>query len=618
VDSVKSIASGPSSEHSAFAPDPKWFETEHETHVVQFYSDDIPFLDGLVRYIGTALRVGDAGLVIATQAHRDEFARRMQARDVDVTAAVAQGSLVLLDARESLAKFMVDGRPDESKFVCEIGGVLDSIRAGAGNPQLRIAAFGEMVALLWLDGKRDAAIELEQLWNNLAKTHSFALRCAYPLNGFRHQSDSDPFMKICAEHSGVIPGESYTKEQTEKDRLRTIAYLQQKAEALEAEISLRHSEEKFRLLVDSVQDYAIFMLDAEGNVNSWNTGAARLKGYKASEIIGKHFSCFYPELDLRAGKPAWELEEATRVGRFEDEGWRLRKDGTRFWANVVITVLRDKNGQVTGFSKVTRDITERMEAHEALKKTNQELKNEVDQRREAERKLHDSEKSLRQLSGRLLRMQEDERRRIGRELHDSVGQYLAALKMALDSAQSDQAVQGTNARQQLVECVHLAEQSIKDLRTIAYLLYPPMLEEMGLRSAIPWYLEGFSKRSGIQIDFDISPDFGRLSRDVELVIFRVLQESLTNVHRHSGSSIACVRVIVEEGYARLEVTDYGKGIASDVLSQGADAVGSLGVGIRSMVERLQQVGGKLEISSNRHGTKMLATIPCNVSSSLSF
>lgn len=292
--STKPVASVPPSAHSHFAPDPKWFETEHESHVVQFYSDDSPLLDGLVRYIGTALRVGDAALVIATQKHREELHRRMQARGVDPSAAISEGRLVLLDARETLSKFMVDGQPDKAKFVSKVGGVLDSIRASAGNPHLRVAAFGEMVALLWLDGMRDAAIHLEQLWNNLAKTHSFALRCAYPLNGFTHPGDSDLFMKICSEHSGVIPGEGYTNEQTEKDRLRNIAYLQQKAEALDAEISLRHSEEKFRLLVESVQDYAIFMLDADGNVNSWNIGAARLKGYKASEIIGKHFRFFIP------------------------------------------------------------------------------------------------------------------------------------------------------------------------------------------------------------------------------------------------------------------------------------------------------------------------------------
>jgi PAS domain S-box-containing protein len=119
--------------------------------------------------------------------------------------------------------------------------------------------------------------------------------------------------------------------------------------------------ELYRLLVEGVSDYAIFALDPQGNVISWNPGAERLKGWKAHEIIGRHFSTFYPEEDLRAGKPAWELEVAIEEGRLEDEGWRLRNDGTRFWANVVITALRDEHGELVGFAKITRDLTERME-----------------------------------------------------------------------------------------------------------------------------------------------------------------------------------------------------------------------------------------------------------------
>lgn len=122
-----------------------------------------------------------------------------------------------------------------------------------------------------------------------------------------------------------------------------------------------HAAELYRLLVEGVSDYAIFALDAEGYIISWNPGAERLKGYRAHEIIGKHFSNFYPEEDNQRGKPAWELEVATDVGRVEDEGWRLRKDGTRFWANVVITALRDDRGTLIGFAKITRDLTERME-----------------------------------------------------------------------------------------------------------------------------------------------------------------------------------------------------------------------------------------------------------------
>lgn len=125
-----------------------------------------------------------------------------------------------------------------------------------------------------------------------------------------------------------------------------------------------HAVELYRLLIERVTDYAIFALDAGGHIISWNPGAQRLKGYLAHEIIGKHFSSFYPEVDKRAGKPEWELEVATAVGRVEDEGWRIRKDGTRFWANVVITALRDDHGTLVGFAKITRDLTERMESQQ--------------------------------------------------------------------------------------------------------------------------------------------------------------------------------------------------------------------------------------------------------------
>src|SRR4051794_6337156 len=134
------------------------------------------------------------------------------------------------------------------------------------------------------------------------------------------------------------------------------------SERRRAEEVLRESEERFRLLVQGVKDYAIFMLDPKGFVSSWNEGAQRIKGYTAREIIGRHFSTFYPAEDLAAGKPAWELEVAERDGSVEDEGWRLRKDGTRFWANVVITALHNARGELVGFAKVTRDLTERREA----------------------------------------------------------------------------------------------------------------------------------------------------------------------------------------------------------------------------------------------------------------
>jgi len=374
--------------------------------------------------------------------------------------------------------------------------------------------------------------------------------------------------------------------------------------------SLVKSGEAYRLLVEAVQDYAIFLLDEKGFVLTWNRGAQRLKGYAASEIIGRHFSQFYPEEDLAWGKPAWELELAAKEGRFEDEGWRVHKNGTRFWANVIITAIRSPSGELIGFGKVTRDFTDRQKAQEALRQANVELANEVAERKSAEMRVVRSERSLRELSLHLLRSQDEERRRIGRDLHDSLGQYLAVLKMNLDSLHERVGPRDEEIELQIKRCLRLAEDSITEIRTISYLLYPPLLEEMGLKSAIPWYLEGFTKRSRIDTTVDIDPNVGRLDREIELALFRILQESLTNVHRHSGSHTASVRLFMTERSLVLEIKDQGKGFSPNVFSKTEQEwVGSLGVGLRGMHERMRQMGGTLEVESAAGGTTIAASVP---------
>jgi signal transduction histidine kinase len=164
----------------------------------------------------------------------------------------------------------------------------------------------------------------------------------------------------------------------------------------------------------------------------------------------------------------------------------------------------------------------------------------------------------------------------------------------------------------------LTEDSIKELRTVSYLLYPPVLEEMGLKSAIPWYLDGFSGRSGIKTTFQIQTDCGRFPRDCELDLFRVLQESLTNVHRHSGSKIAHVRLLTRDGMGILEIEDEGKGIPSQLLEQsGEDWMGALGVGLRGMNERMSQLAGRLDVVSKEGGTVVRAMVPASGSPSSS-
>jgi PAS domain S-box-containing protein len=555
-------------------------------HIVYFYQQSDSLLEALCNFVGPVLGAGNAALIIATKVHREGLHHRLTNRGLDLQEASRQGRFVALDAREILSKIMVKGMPDASCFSEAVGGTIARTRALLKSENPEIAAFGEMVSLLWTEGKIDAAIRLEQLWNELAKKHSLSLRCAYPVANFYGEKNAQPLMRVCAEHSAVVLEENDTS-----------------LTAAESRVALCRSEEGFRLLVDAVQEYAIFMLDVQGHVSTWNTGAERIKGYGISEIIGKHFSVFYPEEDIRAGKPQRELEIAAREGRLEDEGWRIRKDGSRFWANVVITALRDKAGRLVAFGKVTRDITDRIRA-------NEELRREIEEKTAAERKLHESERSLRQLSLHLLQTQDEERRRIGRDLHESVGQYLAALKMIVDSLKSLAERNHREDASQLAECAHLTEAAIKDVRTISYLLYPPMLEELGLKSAIPWYLDGFRKRSGIETTFEVSPEFDRIPGDLELALFRVLQESLTNVYLHSGSPTATVRLLAKNRAVILQVIDEGKAPQSiNWENRAQEWMGALGVGLRGMNERMRQLGGGLELSCAQAGTIITATVP---------
>jgi PAS domain S-box-containing protein len=689
------------------------------THSVQFYTTDEFLVGDLCRFVGTALVQGQAAVVVSTPAHQQSLITKLQAfRKLDVTSTISEGRLQFFDAAALLSHFVNDGQFDRPRFLELAGAIIARASSACRDKDHRVVVFGEMVALLWSAGKAELALELEKAWNALSQTHCFSLRCGYPMMEFSSAEHSAQFMNICDEHSLVIPAGTHAEFPTDDPGIRDVILLQQRASASQSEVEWRHREQKYKSFVDAVQDYAIFMLDPEGRVTSWNRGAEGIKGYRESEILGRHYSCFYPPEALEEGKPQrllgiaeragrvedegwrvrkngdrfwahvtitairdqsghlvgfgkvtrdlterkrteefirqqearfqmfvhavqdyailmldpqgniatwnlgaerlkgyeaneiigkhfsifypaseqdekpkYELEVAAREGRFEDEGWRLRKDGSRFWANVVITAIRDDAGRLVGFGKVTRDLTDRMLALKALE--------------ESESKLRRSEKSLRELSLHLLRSQDEERRRIGREMHDSLGQYLSVLKLKLESMAAPEANSS-----EMNSCIDLLDCCLKEVRTVSYLLYPPMLEELGLKSAVQWYLAGFSKRSGIQTDFQVPEDFGRIGRDAELVLFRVLQEALTNVQRHSGSTTAAIRICTTYNSVVLEVQDYGNGLPSVLFERGGqDWMGSAGVGLRGMSERLQQLGGALDVSSSPAGTLVRATVP---------
>lgn len=231
------------------------------------------------------------------------------------------------------------------------------------------------------------------------------------------------------------------------------------------------------------------------------------------------------------------------------------------------------------------------------------LEAELLERERAERLALDSQAASRLLSARLLHLQDEERRKFSRELHDSLGQYLAAAKMNLDafSNRSDAAeLEGARAN---------LEQALAETRTISYLLHPPLLDETGLAVAARWYLEGFARRSGIQVDAQIPEDFPRLARPVELALFRVLQECLTNIHRHSKSGRAEVILRRSPREAYLQVRDFGNGIAPEVLRQYRENGTNVGVGLAGMRERVRDQGGTLDIQSEASGVTVVVTLP---------
>ena len=220
-----------------------------------------------------------------------------------------------------------------------------------------------------------------------------------------------------------------------------------------------------------------------------------------------------------------------------------------------------------------------------------------------------AEEALRQLSTRLLQLQDEERRRLGRELHDSLAQSVLAVNLNLAQAARSLKSKDDPARHALAEARKVLVEMSREIRTLSYLLHPPLLDELGLVSALKEYAEGFSERSGIKLDLDIQAGFGRLSQEAETALFRIVQESLANIQRHSGSKTAEIHLRGNTTWVDLEVLDRGRGMDKKAIERGNSSGTRLGVGILGMRERMTQLGGKLEIESSSSGTTVRVSIP---------
>jgi PAS domain S-box-containing protein len=363
-------------------------------------------------------------------------------------------------------------------------------------------------------------------------------------------------------------------------------------------------------IVDSSDD-AIISKDLNGVVISWNRGAEHMFGWTAEEAVGKSITIIIPT-DLRDQEMEIlkRLKAGGRIDHFETV--RQAKSGKRLSVSLTISPVRHSSGRIVGASKIARDITERNQTEAKLKTAQVELEERVKERTtellKKNQELAKQAEVVQELSGRLLQLQDDERRRIARELHDSAGQLLAALSMNISKVAREKEKLSPAAQKCVEENVSLVEQALTEIRTMSHLLHPPLLDEVGLESAIRGFIEGFAQRSKIDVKLVIAPGFDRLSPDLEIAIFRVVQECLTNVHRHSGSQKAEVRLARKHGCIHLEVSDEGKGIPINKQLD-LDLPGTLGVGFRGMRERIRQLGGTLQVHSNGNGTSVTATLP---------
>jgi PAS domain S-box-containing protein len=368
----------------------------------------------------------------------------------------------------------------------------------------------------------------------------------------------------------------------------------------QAEDLLRTSEERFRALVNASSDVVYRMSpdwsemrELDGRDFIADTGKPR------NDWLNEYIHPDDQPIVLRT------IREAVRTkSMFELEHRVRRTDGMLGWTYSRAVPLLDVNGEILEWFGAAIDVTARKEAEDNFRKLAQTLDAEV---RARTRELEEQSNQVRELSWRLLRSQDEERRHIARELHDSAGQTLTVLGMSL--AQLVQKT-GRNAPELATEAEQIQEtvqQLHREIRTTSYLLHPPLLDENGLYSAVSWYLQGLLERSGMEVQLDIAKEFGRLPRDMELVIFRLVQECLTNIHRHSESETASIRIARESNQISLEIRDQGKGMSPERLAE--IQAGRSGVGIGGMRERLRQFEGTMKIESDSSGTRIFATIP---------
>jgi PAS domain S-box-containing protein len=362
------------------------------------------------------------------------------------------------------------------------------------------------------------------------------------------------------------------------------------------EEALRESEQTMRFCLDAAQ-VGTWRWDIKTGEVHWSENMARINGHPLGELSGTS------EIFLQRINDV-DRERVQRVTRQALEGdgkyyveYRVTKDdGVVAWMEARGQVIFDAEHTPIIMMGICRDISERKLAEAALQEAHEQLEVRV---KERTAELNRAQEQLRALSVRLLQTQDEERRKLARELHDTAGQLLVALNLTLVPVEETLLKSDPQLAKQVSSGLALVDELSRDLRTMSHLLHPPLLDEAGLHSAVRWYVEGFAERSKIHVDLQLDPGVGRLPAEFETAIFRIVQECLTNIHRHSGSKSATISIKRENGEIKLEIIDHGKGMSQPLPRRG--------VGIQGMRERVRQLGAELQIESGSAGTRIAAT-----------
>src|SRR5579863_5174729 len=343
-----------------------WSEMSEDEHFVLFCETEAFLIDSVSEFIGTGLMAGDAVIVIATEAHRESLEERLKADGLVVTVAHARGQYISIDAAATLSQFMVDGLPEPGRF----NEVIENIIAQAAQGRRRVRIFGEMVALLWADGNRAAAVRLEELWNDLSRTHSFSLFCAYPMQGFGGDVYGAEFTEICKQHSRVIPAESYSALADTDERLRAISLLQQKAHSLEVEIAerkiaeerLRESEARFRFMAESMPQ-KIFTARPNGDIDYFNPQWTEFTGLTFEEIRDWGWTQFIHPDDVEENVRRWQHSIDTGEPFYFEHRFR-GANGVYRWHVSRAIPMRDAHGNIVMWIGSNTDIDEQKRLEE--------------------------------------------------------------------------------------------------------------------------------------------------------------------------------------------------------------------------------------------------------------